>query len=66
MYAQLPYVPERVPLNRLTNIYACRVLASICNFLAFYLAEETDQMVQVGRVSLSVSFLLYVSLLMSA
>ncbi|CDI83997.1 leucine rich repeat containing protein, putative [Eimeria acervulina] len=43
---QLPYVPERVPLNRLTNIYACRVLASICNFLAFYLAEETDQMVQ--------------------
>ncbi|CDJ58451.1 Leucine Rich Repeat family protein, related [Eimeria maxima] len=43
---QLPYVPERVPLTRLTNIYACRVLASICSFLAYYLGEENDLVVQ--------------------
>ncbi|XP_026194059.1 uncharacterized protein LOC113147500, partial [Cyclospora cayetanensis] len=42
----LSYVPERIPLSRLSNPYACRVLSSICRFLAYYLTDQTDEIVQ--------------------
>ncbi|KAL8427934.1 hypothetical protein Efla_003448 [Eimeria flavescens] len=48
---KLSYTPEKVPLSRLTNQYACRVLSSICSFLAFFLTDETDEVVQAsGRL----------------